>query len=161
MLYFLFKNVVLNIDNIPNEIYKDIINKIAKKEDIQLEDIFISNCVQYKPTVGIVEKIIRNFKLSGFVDKNKMIMDLKDVLKGQNYGEAVKKMPINKFSFNPELVNSSEDLIALTEAIKQNGRLDFSLLLYGVPGSSKTSFGRYLAQELKPFRLPWIICKVG
>lgn len=140
---------VLNIDNIPNEIYKDIINKIAKKENIQLEDTFMTNCIQYKPTIGIVEKIIRNFKLSGFLDKNKMIMDLKDVLKGQNYGEAIKKMPTNKFSFNPELVNSSEDLIALTEAIKQNGRLDFSLLLYGVPGSSKTSFGRYLAQELK------------
>ena len=67
---------------------------------------------------------------------------------GQNFGEELDPLVSNSFTFYPELLNTSIDLKELTRQIKKNKRLDFSLLLYGVPGSSKTSFGRYLGEQL-------------
>ena len=50
--------------------------------------------------------------------------------------------------YNIDLVNADIDLKDLTNKIKNSGKLNFSLCLYGAPGSSKSSFARYLASEL-------------
>lgn len=50
--------------------------------------------------------------------------------------------------YNINLVNADIDLKDLTDKIKKSGKLNFSLCLYGAPGSSKSSFARYLASEL-------------
>jgi len=139
---------VLNIDNLPKDIYKKLFEDLLKKYSIFVDDELKNLFIQYKPTIGIVEKILSNYKLSKSKDSNQLKKDLLDSLKGLNYGDILKKLPINSFKFNPNLLNTSVDLIDLTASIKQNGRLDFSLLLYGVPGSSKTSYARYLAEEL-------------
>lgn len=50
--------------------------------------------------------------------------------------------------FNPLLINADTDLAALSEQLKKLGRLNFSLCLYGAPGTGKSAYGRYLAEEL-------------
>lgn len=139
---------VLKLDDLPTSVYLDIVNKLCIKYNVSLNDEVYGLIKAYKPNFGIVEKVLKNYILSGSSDFNNIKQDILDSLKGINYGESIEKLAINKFKFNPELLNTSVDLNDLTARLKQNGRLDFSLLLYGVPGSSKTSFGRYLAEEL-------------
>lgn len=61
--------------------------------------------------------------------------------------EATKEVENEKF--NPLLINADIDLAALSEQLKNLGRLNFSLCLYGAPGTGKSAYGRYLAEELK------------
>ena len=50
--------------------------------------------------------------------------------------------------FCPMLVNADIDLNALTGRLKELGRLNFSLCLYGASGTGKSAYARYLAEEL-------------
>ena len=137
----------VNIDNLSKNTYQTIINKLKNKYNIDLTEELNETLLQYKPNIGITEKLIKNYKNSN-KNPDEFKQDLFDSLECLNYGESVSKLAINNFKFNPDLINASIDLKDLTANIKQNNRLDFSLLLYGVPGASKTSFGRYLAEEL-------------
>lgn len=51
-------------------------------------------------------------------------------------------------AFYPALIHADTDLTALAAQIKQTGRLNFSLCLYGASGTGKSAYARYLAQEL-------------
>ena len=51
-------------------------------------------------------------------------------------------------NYDIRLVNADMDMEDLTEKIKQSGKMNFSLCLYGPPGSSKSSYIRYLAKQL-------------
>ena len=137
----------LNIDNLSNNSYQTIINKLKNKHGIDLTDELNDMLIQYKPNIGITEKVLKNYKISNKDPKN-FKQDLLDSLKCLNNGYSISKLPVNQFKFNINLVNSQIDLNDLTARIKDSGKLDFSLLLYGFPGTSKTSFGRYLAEEL-------------
>ena len=55
-------------------------------------------------------------------------------------------------SYDPTLINTDTDLEALAEGIKRNPNA--RLCFYGVPGTGKSAYGRWLAQYLdKPFLL--------
>lgn len=51
-------------------------------------------------------------------------------------------------NFNFDMVNSDKDLKDLINKLKKSKSKQYSLLLYGEPGSGKSYFGKYLAQEL-------------
>ena len=51
-------------------------------------------------------------------------------------------------AFCPALIHADTDLAALTGQLKQLGRLNFSLCLYGASGTGKSAYARYLAAEL-------------
>lgn len=146
--YFRRFTYVLNIEELPKDIYEDMLDKLAYKYNLDIDDETRNICMQYKPNLGLLDKTFSNFQLSGYDDQECLRTDILDALKGQNYGEDLPVLSINKFNFNPDLINASIDLKELTKQIKKNGRLDFGMLLYGVPGSSKSSYGRYLAEQL-------------
>lgn len=50
--------------------------------------------------------------------------------------------------YNDTLVNTDTNIINLTEKIKSCGKLNFSLCLYGEPGTGKSLYARYLAKQL-------------
>ncbi len=50
--------------------------------------------------------------------------------------------------FCPELIQADTDLVALTEQLKTLRRLNFSLCLYGVSGTGKSAYARFLAHQL-------------
>lgn len=66
-----------------------------------------------------------------------------------NFGHKKPKEEVKREIFNPLLINADTDLATLTQQLKNLGRLNFSLCLYGAPGTGKSAYGRYLAEELK------------
>ena len=57
-----------------------------------------------------------------------------------------KGFELKKYSEN--LVNTDCSISDLTQKIKQSGNLNFSLCLYGEPGTGKSLYARYLAKQL-------------
>lgn len=57
-----------------------------------------------------------------------------------------KSFEMNKY--NENLVNTDLDIKTLTSRIKASGKLNFSLCLYGEPGTGKSLYARYLANKL-------------
>lgn len=54
----------------------------------------------------------------------------------------------NNQKFCPALIHADMDLNALTTQLKELGRLNFSLCLYGASGTGKSAYARHLAEEL-------------
>ena len=63
-------------------------------------------------------------------------------------GQKVSKDNAKKTHFNPLLVQTDMDLNALTQRLKGLEHRNFSLCLYGVSGTGKSAYARYLAEEL-------------
>ena len=59
-----------------------------------------------------------------------------------------KKKEFEMKEYNDDLVNTDLDIKDLTSKIKSCGKLNFSLCLYGEPGTGKSLYARYLANEL-------------
>lgn len=55
----------------------------------------------------------------------------------------------NKKAYNINLINTDVDIKDLISKIKACGKLNFSMCLYGMPGTSKSSVVSYIADELK------------
>ena len=54
----------------------------------------------------------------------------------------------NKVKFNPALLNTDTDLAKLTERIVSGQSLNFSLCLFGAPGTGKSEYVRHLAERM-------------
>ncbi len=79
---------------------------------------------------------------------------LSNTLKAQGYGEIKKENNKNSLPgiYNPNYVNTTTDLDELTKGIKKIRSA--RLCLYGVPGTGKSAFGKYIADMLdKPLLL--------
>lgn len=57
-----------------------------------------------------------------------------------------KEFEVKNYDIN--LINTDTDMDDLTQKIKKSGKLNFSLCLYGEPGSGKSLYARYLANVL-------------
>ena len=58
------------------------------------------------------------------------------------------KQIFNIKDYDISLINTDTDMNNLTEKIKKSGKLNFSLCLYGEPGTGKSLYARYLANVL-------------
>ena len=59
-----------------------------------------------------------------------------------------KQKSLEMNEYNENLVNTDLDIKNLTSKIKNSSKLNFSLCLYGEPGTGKSLYARYLANEL-------------
>ena len=88
---------------------------------------------------------------------------LNNTLKAQGYGEIKKESRENSLDtmYKPSYINTRTDLKELTKGIKKTAMA--RLCLYGVPGTGKSAFGKYIAEILnKPLILKKgsdLICK--
>lgn len=71
-----------------------------------------------------------------------------NTLKAQGHKELKKgtSIDITQNIYNPNYINTSTDLEKLTQGIKENKNA--RLCLYGAPGTGKSAYGKYIAEQL-------------
>lgn len=126
-------------------IWKNILKKYkikVKKEKLEelnktydVSPSIISNAVStakmLNGDINDVEKFIQNVAQVIYKRKN---ISKTDIFKENEY--------------NINLVNADMDMDNLTEKIKKAGKLNFSMCLYGEPGTGKSLYAKYLANNL-------------
>lgn len=133
-------------DDIPRFKQKEIIENIAKKEDIKISDDIITNMIDNKLNFGNVKNILHIAKLNNATEEN-IINHIEQTARSvRNTYKDFKHKDGNYF--NPRLTNTDIDLIRLSEKIKSTGKTNFTICSYGAPGTGKSAYTEYLAELL-------------
>ena len=111
--------------------------ELSSKYDVSLS--VIKNAVD---TTKLIKGNAENFEC--FIDSISTAM---------NYGYHIERENKNKyknndFIYNDKLANSDIDLKFLTEKLKQTKKMNFSICIYGEPGTGKSEYAKYLAHRL-------------
>lgn len=132
-------------DEIRLNIWKNVIRKNKLKIDskklmelnstYEISPALISNAVT---TTKLIDGNQDDFE--NFVESMSILVEKKHNVKKQKSSE-IKK-------YNDKLTNTDLNTKNLTEKIKSCQKLNFSLCLYGEPGTGKSLYARHLAQEL-------------
>ena len=120
----------------------------ARKRGVKLDKAEILRLVRrYSAVPSLIDTALRT---AAMTEDNSMIEKTIQSLLGALNG---KKFDLDDSSalpehFSPRLLNCSLDLEELAERMTKFKKRDFSLCLYGVPGSGKSAYARYLAERL-------------
>jgi len=131
------------------EIIKNYSNDLLDKKSIEL----LSKHEHIAPAlISTTAKVISSIDSS---DSNEAFTHLlNNTLKAQGFENIQLQDSYDSLPsvYNPNYINSDIDLEDLAHGIKENPNA--RLCLYGVPGTGKSAFGKYMAQTLnKPFLL--------
>lgn len=101
---------------------------------------------QYTVSPGIVDIAVLNMKLTH--DRNAIDKTINNY-QIATIGRCEKRAFFNDTDFNPDILNTSENLIVLANKLVHcNIKKDFSMCLYGAAGTGKSLYARYLAHRL-------------
>lgn len=109
------------------------IEELNKNYDIPPS--LISNAVQTTKMIGGNED-----DFEGFIENVAKVVTKKKNVKTK------KEFEVKNYDIN--LVNTDIDMDDLTKKIQKSGKLNFSLCMYGEPGTGKSLYARYLADTL-------------
>jgi len=131
------------------EIIKKYSNNLLDKETI----LTLAKNDSIAPAlVSTTAKVIASLDTN---DNNEAFKHLiNNTLKAQGHHEISKQSDSNDLPsfYNPDFINTTIDLNELSQGIKETGSA--RLCLYGVPGTGKSAYGKYIAEVLeKPFLL--------
>ena len=133
-------------DDIPRFKQKEIIENIAKKEDIKISDDIITNMIDNELNFGNVKNILHIAKMNNGTKEN-IINHIEQTTR--SVGNAYKNFKHKDGNyFDPRLTNTDIDLIRLSEKIKSTGKTNFTICSYGAPGTGKSAYAEYLAELL-------------
>lgn len=124
-----------------NKVIKKNKLKVSKEKVDELNKNYnippslIANAVQTTKMVGGDEN-----DFEGFIENVAKVVTKKKNVKNK------KEFEMNEYDEN--LVNTDIDIKNLTQKIKDCGKLNFSLCLYGEPGTGKSLYARYLAKQI-------------
>lgn len=112
---------------------------ISKEEISELAD-------KYDVAPSIINSAVLNKTLTGQADAvSRTINALSEVISGDVKADK-KSEELN--DFNSQILNTDTDLILLAEKLSKGIEKNFSLCLYGVAGTGKSLYARYLADKL-------------
>lgn len=110
----------------------------------------LANCEQLSPAVVSRAASVISYlqdEFSPAILSEAMQDMMHNTLKAQGYSGIKRHDPLELPScYDPSLINCDTDLIALADGIRQNGSA--RLCLFGLPGSGKTAYARWLAEQL-------------
>ncbi|MBR1907549.1 ATP-binding protein [bacterium] len=129
----------------------NIWNKVVRKNKLKVSKIKIKELSEnYDVSPSIIANAVETTKM---IDGNEndfedFIESVAKVVQKKRDVKEEKKEETPLGNYDIRLVNADMDMEDLTEKIKQSSKMNFSLCLYGPPGSSKSSYIRYLAKQL-------------
>ncbi len=139
----------IEFEKMPEEHRLNIWMNILKKTnfDVDYEKIKQLN-KYYDISPSIIENAVKTSKLING-NQNDFEMFVENVAQVVSKKRTIKKKKEFEMSeYDIDLINTDLDMNKLTQNIKSCGKLNFSLCLYGEPGTGKSLYARYLAKEL-------------
>lgn len=127
----------------------NIWNRVLKKNELTVSKEKVEELNKnYDIPPALINNAVKTTKMiNGSVDDFEELIE--NVAKVVDKKKVVKQEPKKSMSdYNVDLINANMDINALTEKIKSSDKLNFSMCLYGEPGTSKSSYARYLAEQL-------------
>jgi SpoVK/Ycf46/Vps4 family AAA+-type ATPase len=118
----------------------------ARKNKVKLPKEKINKLVKsYDIAPAIIDTSLRTAALTGDHEAIEKTIDSLQMAMGQT----AKRGFVPEHAFSTALLNCDTDLENLTMRIRKLNGVNFSLCLYGVPGSGKSAYARHLAEQLK------------
>lgn len=140
----------IEFEKLSEAVRLNIWNKVLKKNKLKVPKSKIEELNKsYDVSPSIISNAVQTTKMiNGNYD------DFEDLI--ENVARVVNKKKVvkkenkeNKFTtYDINLVNTDMDMKDLTDKIQKSGKLNFSLCLYGEPGTGKSLYARYLADIL-------------
>ena len=139
----------IEFEKLSEENRLEIWKKVLKKNNLKVRE---SKLEELNKSYDIPPSLIANaVQSTKMIDGNEN--DFEDFI--ENVAQIVtkkKNVKIKKSfeakNYDINLVNTNIDMSNLTEKIKNAGKLNFSLCLYGKPGTGKSYYAKYLADRL-------------
>lgn len=128
----------------------NIWKRVLKKNNFEVRKEKIEELNRnYDVPASLIANAVQTAKMIGG-DENDFEELIENVAKVVSKKEEVKKQEkkSNSINYSIDLVNADMDMADFTEKIKQSGKMNFSLCLYGFPGTGKSAFCRHLAEIL-------------
>lgn len=127
----------------------NIWNRVLKKNELTVSKEKVEELNKnYDIPPALINNAVKTTKMiNGSVDDFEELIE--NVAKVVDKKKVVKQEPKKSMGdYNVDLINANMDINALTEKIKSSNKLNFSMCIYGEPGTSKSSYARYLAEQL-------------
>ena len=138
-----------NFKKLNDEIRLNIWKRVIRKNKFKVDNkklVELNNNYDIPPSL-IANAVETTKMINGIQDDFEIFVEnvAKVVTKKKN---VKKKKEFEMKDYDDKLVNTDLDIKDLTAKIKACGKLNFSLCLYGEPGTGKSLYARYLAKEL-------------
>ena len=120
--------------------------RIFEKHSLEISDEELKRIAnKYHVPLAVMDTAVKNAKL---MNDCKIIDYTIDNLMSAMTGQLAKNKKNNGVKFNTELLNTDVNLENLSNQIKNKNLKNFSLCLYGAPGTGKTAFCEHMAELL-------------
>ena len=139
----------IEFENLTDDIRLNIWKKVVRKNKLKVnKEKLVELNKNYDIPPSLISNAVKTTKLiNGSQDDFEVFVEnvAKVVTKKKN---VKKKKEFEMKEYSEKLINTDLDISDLTTKIKSCGKLNFSLCLYGEPGTGKSLYARYLAKEL-------------
>ncbi|MBO7053212.1 MAG: AAA family ATPase [Alphaproteobacteria bacterium] len=120
--------------------------RVFDKYKVQISDTDLTKLIRkYNVPMALVDTAVKNAKMLGDV---KMLEYTLDNMVNAMTGVLPSNKSKDEVEFDTQLLNTDTDLEKLATQIINKKKNNFSLCLYGVPGTGKTAFANYLGERL-------------
>ncbi len=140
----------IEFEKLSDDVRLNIWNRILKKNKLKVKK---SKIEELNKTYDILPSIISNAvqmtKLTSGDEKDfeGYIENITKIVYKKNNIKTAKTFDAKNYNVN--LVNADMDVDDLEKKIKSCGKLNFSICMYGEPGTGKSEYSKYLADKLK------------
>ena len=139
----------IEFEKLTEDIRLNIWKRVIRKNKLKLDNKkLVELNKKYEIAPSIIANAVKTTKLiNGTQNDFEMFVEnlARVVAKKKN---VKKKKEYEMKDYDCNLINTDFDMKNLTGKIKSSGKLNFSLCLYGEPGTGKSLYARYLASEL-------------